>query len=227
MPTEDKTKQQSSFAPTTGSQQGSGQRETAAAQQRSLAPRQGTWLSGRDYDASPFGLMRRLSEDMDRLFENFGFGNALSRSWTGGGQQLGTAAWAPHIEMFEESGKVVVQAELPGLRKEDVKAQIEDDAIILSGERRQESQRKEGSSFLSERSYGSFYRVIPLPDGANAEQAKATYRDGVLRIEVPVAQRQRGRTLSISDDTAQGTTASDTASQQGSGAAAKQPGGAV
>ena len=210
MPTEDKSRQQSSFAPTTGSQQGSaataGTREDATTRQRSLAPRQGTWLGARDYEGSPFGLMRRLSEDVDRLFDNFGFGGAFSRNaWPTTGQRAGAPSlWSPHIEMYEREGKLVVQADLPGLRKEDVQARIEDDAVILSGERKQETQRNEGGNYLSERSYGSFYRAIPLPDGADAANAKATFRDGILHIEMPLTQRQRGRTLSISDDTSQG-----------------------
>ena len=200
MPIDEKSRQQSSYAPSSGAQQGGGAPDTTYEQRRAIAPRQGTWLSSRGYDASPFGLMRRLSEDMDQLFENFGLGGALSRSaWPATGQRFTGAAWAPHIEMFEEGGKLVVQADLPGLRKEDVKAQIEDDAVILSGERRQEAQHKEhGAYHLSERSYGSFYRVVPLPDGADAGNASATFRDGVLRIEVPITQRQRGRTLQIS-----------------------------
>ena len=198
MAIEEKSKQQSSFSPAQTGQQGGGTRDDHnAAQPRALAPRQGTWLSGRGYDASPFGLMRRLSEDMDQLFENFGLGSTLSRTaWPATGQRFGTA-WAPHIEMFEQDGKVVVHADLPGLRKEDVKAQIEDDAIVLSGERRNEAQHKEGSAFLSERSYGSFYRVIPLPDGADAAKAAATFRDGVLRIELPKADEARARHIAV------------------------------
>jgi len=242
MATDDKSKQQSAYAPQSGTQQGGGQateRTSTPAQRyegRSLySPRRGQWLDPFENTvyggSSPFGLFRRLSEDMDRLFENFGLGTAFPRaSWpTGltryGGQEGVATLWSPHIEMFEQEGKLIVQADLPGLRKEDVKAQIEDDAVIISGERQQETKTNEAGTYLSERSYGSFYRVIPLPEGVNAEQATATFRDGVLRIEMPAPKRQRGRNLEISDagktmEQQQGSSSS----QHGSGASSKQTG---
>jgi HSP20 family protein len=228
MPIDDKSRQQSAYAPSAAGQQGGGVRDSSAAQRRSLAPRHNTWLSGRDYDASPFGVMRRLSDDMDRLFENFGFGNLGGRGAWPAGLGGGPSMWAPHIEMYERDQKVVVQADLPGLSKEDVKAQIEDDAIILSGERKHEAQRNEGGAYLSERSYGSFYRVVPLPEGADSANASASFRDGVLRIEVPMTQRQRGRTLAISDGATGSMASTETATQQqGGGVSSKQPGSAT
>ena len=180
MATQDRSRQQSSFSPQSGTQQGGGaasREEQGGAQHqqrdegRSLTSRQGTWLGARDrdyYSLSPFGLMQRLTADMDRLLENFGMGMFSRGAWPFAGlRQSGlsgpTATWSPHIEMFEQEGKLVVQAELPGLRREDVQAQIEDDAVVISGERRNETQTDEGGRYLSERSYGSFYRVIPLP----------------------------------------------------------------
>jgi HSP20 family protein len=179
--------------------------------------------------------MRRLNDDLDRLFENFGFGRLFPETDlpTGvarfGAEQGVPALWSPHIEMFEQDGKLVVQADLPGLRKEDVHAQIEDDAVIISGERQQENKHDEGGRYVSERAYGSFYRVIPLPESVDSASAAATFRDGVLRIEMPSPKRQRGRTLEISDagKTAQqqaGGTQAGTSAQQSSGASSKQAG---
>jgi len=110
------------------------------------------------------------------------------------------ALWAPHIEIVERDGKLIVQADLPGVRKEDVNVQIEHDAIILHGERRQEETREERGFYHTERSYGSFHRIIPLPEGVDSDQAKAKFRDGVLTIELPAPQPRRGgRTLTIED----------------------------
>jgi len=211
MATQDRSRQQSSFSPQSGMQQGSGATGESTQQRqrdegRSLVPRQGTWLGARDrdYGSSPFALMQRLTADMDRLFENFGMGMFSRGAWPFAGLRQGgfsglAATWSPHIEMFEQEGKLVVQAELPGLRKEDVQAQVEDDAIVISGERRNETQSEEGGRYLSERSYGSFYRAIPLPDGADAGTANATFRDGILRIEMALDQRPRGRRLEIGE----------------------------
>lgn len=219
MATQDKSRQQSSFMPQPGAQQGGGGQQnreeqgTSTQQQQrdqgALTTRQGTWLGnsrGSNYAASPFNLMQRLTADMDRLFENFGMGLFSRGAWPfagvrqgGGNFGVSGATWSPHIEMYEQEGKLVVQAELPGLRKEDVQAQVEDDAIVISGERRSESQTDDGGRYVSERSYGSFYRVIPLPDGADGEGANASFRDGILRIEMPMNQRPRGKKLEIGD----------------------------
>lgn len=236
MATDDKSSQQSAYIPQSGTQQGSGttgQRYEG----RTLAPRRGSALDPYDYAAyggSPFRLMRRLNDDLDRLFENFGVGRLFPETnWPTGIARFGVqegapTSWSPHIEMFEQDGKLIVQADLPGLRKEDVHAQIDDDAVILSGERQQETRQNEGGRYVSERTYGSFYRVIPLPEGVDAANATAHFRDGVLRIEMPSPKRQRGRTLEISDT---GKTAQQQASgtqsgttQQSSGASSKQAG---
>jgi HSP20 family protein len=222
MPADDKTRQQSSYMPSSGGQQGSGQTAVASneasntQERRDVATRQGTWLGARDYGGSPFSLMRRLSEDMDRLFENFFPRGTWASSRPSGGIDRWSAQWSPHIELYEKEGRLCVEAELPGLRKEDVNAQIEEDHIIISGERKQETQRNEGGAYWSERSYGSFYRAIPLPEGADAENANATFRDGVLRIEMPFKERQRGRKLTISEAGESGSS-TETASRQRSG----------
>jgi HSP20 family protein len=174
--------------------------------------------------------MRRLNEDLDRLFENFGMGQLFPQtSWPTsrfGAQEGVPTLWSPHIEMFEQDGKLIVQADLPGLRKEDVHAQIEDDAVILSGERQQETKKNESGTYLSERAYGSFYRVIPLPEGVDASTATATFRDGVLHIEMAAAKRQRGRTLEISDTGSTAKTAQQQAGGAQSGATTQQSSGA-
>lgn len=244
MATDDKSKQQSAYIPQSGTQQGSGQgtsRGYATQPQRyegrGLAPRRGTALDPYDYAAyggSPFRLMRRLNDDLDRLFENFGVGRLFPETtWPTGigrfGPEGAPTLWSPHIEMFEQDGKLIVQADLPGLRKEDVHAQLEDDAVIISGERQHGTRQNEGGRYVSERAYGSFFRVIPLPEGVDADKATATFRDGVLRIEMPSPKRQRGRTLEISDagKTAQqqaGGTQSGGTAQQSSGASSKQSG---
>jgi len=220
MATQDKSRQQSSYMPSQGAQQGGGRSEgmhqggdvsrgageqrQQPAREQALTPRQGTYLGGREagYGGSPFALMRRLTDDMDRIFENFGMG-MFSQGWPFGGARGSfpdsTVFWSPDVEMYEDQGRLVVEAELPGMRKEDVQVQIEQDAIVIAGERRNESRQNEGGRYVSERSYGSFHRVIRLPDGADPESANATFRDGVLRIDMPLLARSRGRRLEIGD----------------------------
>ena len=90
--------------------------------------------------------------------------------------------WTPQIEVSHQNNELVVRADLPGLKKDDVSVDITEEAIAISGERRQEHESESGGYYRSERSYGSFYRTIPLPKGAISDQAKATFKDGVLEI---------------------------------------------
>lgn len=157
----------------------------------------------------PFALLRRMEQEMDRMFEQFGLSDAggQSRSGSGGGM---TSLWAPQIEMYEREGKLHVCTDLPGMRKEDIHVNIEDDMITIQGERRSSNEDRDQQQgfYRSERSYGSFYRTIPLPEGVNAENAEAVFRDGVLDIafDAPTGQR-RGRTLEIKEGAAQQSSA--------------------
>jgi len=169
-----------------------------------LQQRRGSQLPS-SYYGGPFSVMRRISEDMDRLFDAFGFGRglfpALGESSSGGYSGQGASSlWAPHIEVSERDGKFLVSADLPGVKKEDVSVEITNDAVTIQGQRNQEKTSSEGGFYRSERSYGSFYRTIPLPEGANSDNASATFRDGVLQIEIDAPQKKpSGRTLEIKD----------------------------
>ena len=93
--------------------------------------------------------------------------------------------WLPSPEVTERGGKLVVRADLPGLRKDDVKVELNDEMFIIQGERKQEkTEEREGYSY-NECSYGSFYRSIPLPAGADASKATAEFRNGVLEVTIP------------------------------------------
>lgn len=177
------------------------------------------------FDSGLLSMMRRISEDLDRFFESFGFGRGMFPAEFGrlAGEGFpgpeASSLWMPHIELYEHDGKLVINAELPGVKKKDVSVEITPDAVTIRGQRKQEKPRSEGGLYRNERSYGSFYRTIPLPEGVDAETASASFRDGVLQIEMNAPQRRaRVRTLQISDDT--GTTSRATA-----GAESKQMGG--
>jgi HSP20 family protein len=166
--------------------------------------------------------MPRISDEMDRLFESFGFGRSFFPSEFGSGallgygeQQSASALWAPHVDVVERDGKLLISADLPGVKKEDVKVEVNQDSVILQGQRHQERTSNDRGYFQSERSYGSFYRVIPLPEGANIDSATAIFRDGVLQIELPApSQQSRGRTLEIKGDTTGGTGSTSSGGQQ-------------
>ena len=101
--------------------------------------------------------------------------------------------FSPQIETFQRGDQFVVRADLPGLNKEDVNIEITDDAVIIQGERREEHTDDREGYYRSERSYGSFYRAAPLPEGAITETAKANFENGVLEITVQVPPREVSR----------------------------------
>jgi len=151
---------------------------------------------------TPFSFMRRFSEEMDRLFEDFGFGrgwlSSMSDFSPSGFRELGRAAWSPQVEVFRRGDELVVRCDLPGMRKEDVHVDIQKDHLVVQGERSWESDDDRQGVMRSERHYGSFYRTIPLPEGVRAEDARASYKDGVLEISLPAPEeRQRGHRVRI------------------------------
>jgi HSP20 family protein len=192
--------QHESNQPAKGSQQSRQVQPT----QRGLARRTGPF-----WNESPFALMNQLTSEMEQLFENFGlgrgFGDFGGRSfWNRGLRQLEQSIWSPQIEVMEREGHIIVRADLPGLAKDDVKVEITDDAVTLQGERKHEHEQCDESFCRSERSFGRFYRSIPLPDGIDAEKAKADFRDGVLEITIPAPQREsRRRQIEIGEGTDQ------------------------
>lgn len=150
---------------------------------------------------SPFSLMRRFSEEMDRLFGDFSLG-AFAPGFGGALADLETSTWLPTVEVFERDGKLTIRADLPGLSKDDIDVDLTNDVVVIRGERQQEREENEEGYYRSERSYGSFYRAIPLPSGVNAQEANATFHDGVLEITMPASERQlQGRRIEIGEGT--------------------------
>ena len=151
--------------------------------------------------ATPFSFMRRFSEEMDHLFEDFGFGRAWLTPMLDKAQ-LPQGSWSPQVEMFERDNQLVLRADLPGLTKDDVNVELANDGITIEGERKNEREEKREGYYRSERSYGKFYRRIPMPEGVKAEDARASFRDGVLEITMPATKREqrKPRRLEIRDE---------------------------
>jgi HSP20 family protein len=152
--------------------------------------------------ATPFRMLERFADEMDRVFEDFGFGRLGSRlSGRGFGLPSGEEMWSPELEVFHRNSELVIRADLPGLTRDDVKVDIADNQVTIEGERQRQHEEEQEGVYRSERSYGKFYRVIPLPEGVMADQAKATFRNGVLEITMPAPpeQARRGRRLEISE----------------------------
>jgi HSP20 family protein len=145
------------------------------------------WLFSRDLSRqgfsgsgmmNPFSMMRRMMEAMDAGF--------------------GEPALTPPVEVTTSDNQMVVRADLPGMKPEDVKVEVTDSAIVIQGERKYEQRHNEQGRYTTEVRYGSFYRTIPLPEGANADQIQAKFENGVLEVTAPMAAQQRARQIPIS-----------------------------
>lgn len=143
--------------------------------------------TGRFFGLSPFAMMREFSEEMERLYR--ANGPALE-------------AWTPTVDVQRSNGDLVVTAELPGLKKEEVKVEVTDDVLIIEGERKREHKVEQEGYYRYERNFGKFYRSIPLPEGARPEEARAELNDGVLKISVPAPEvKKKVRQIAVEQGT--------------------------
>ncbi len=149
-----------------------------------------------------------LAEGWDRLRRSAA--GALTRYRPGGQSNLPApadiddAGWMPDLgwamiggDVFEDERRIVVRLEAPGLDKGDFELQVESDVLVVRGEKRFERESSEGRWRMLQCAYGSFQRRVPLPARVRGEDARATYRNGVLRIELPKAEPSRPRRVAI------------------------------
>lgn len=151
--------------------------------------------SGRD----PFGVLRQVASEFDRVFSEpfwpaFGW---PARRFTA----LRTTGWSPEIDVFEKDNRLFTKIDLPGMKKEDVKVEVTDGWLTISGERKNEFEEKKDNYYRSEREFGMFHRTVPLPENVKFEDVKATFADGVLEVSVPLPVKVEAtpRTVAIGE----------------------------
>jgi HSP20 family protein len=160
---------------------------------------------------SPFAMMSRMMDDMDRLFVDFGLGPAFGPALMPAGglrtrterqstnrrgaaeRAVARGSWMPAVELFTRGNELVARADLPGLKRDDVTVEIVEDQLVIHGERRNDREERGEGFFHSERSYGSFLRTIPLPEGTDPEGIAASFADGVLEVRVPLPKQEERR----------------------------------
>jgi HSP20 family protein len=130
--------------------------------------------------AEPGALWRRMFGDVDPWVEPR---SLLPAAWR---KTFAELPWVPALEMTERDSTLYVKLDLPGLKKEEINVSFTDGGLVIEGERTHETESNKNEWFTSERIYGHFYRLVPLPEGVNHQEVKATFKNGVLEITVPV-----------------------------------------
>ena len=138
----------------------------------------------------PFRDLRTLQEEVNRLFST-----NMSRSF--GDEGIGTGAWAPSVDIYENKDQIVLEAELPGMKQEDFDLSIENNVLTLRGERKFEKTDESDNYHRVERSYGAFTRSFTLPQTVSAEGATAEYNNGVLRVTLPKREETKARRIQV------------------------------
>jgi HSP20 family protein len=136
-----------------------------------------------------FQTLRRLNNVLGEAFGNWPFQQDESGAIT--------SAWQPAVDVFEDKDSVRIVAELPGVKPEDVKLSLENNVLIIRGEKKQEAEERTERVHRYERSYGSFERAFVLPSTVDGDKVSAEYGDGVLRVTVPKAEKARPREIPV------------------------------
>jgi HSP20 family protein len=163
-------------------------------------PQRGRGLSYRTRD--PLSMFDQLSQEVDQLWESF-FGRRFGPRLRARREDEWQAPtlWTPSIDVRQREDSLEVCADLPGVRKEDVQIEVQDDVLTISGQRTEERDERpdqRGYGFV-ERQYGTFYRSIPLPGSVDPDSVKASMRDGVLKVSVPLPRSVQRRRIDIRD----------------------------
>ncbi len=125
---------------------------------------------------NPFRELARIENELNKLFTEF-----LPSTR----ETVEVVTWAPRVDVYEKDNNLVIEAEIPGAKKEDIEVKIKDNAVVIRGEVKKEEEKKEENFYRKERFYGTFERVIPLPVEVKAEEAKAEFKDGILKLTIP------------------------------------------
>ena len=136
-----------------------------------------------------FGDLENFQQEMNRLFDV-----TLQRPFKlGNGDKLG----APAVDITDEKDQIKVKADLPGMKKEDIEVNVENDVLTIKGEKKEEKEVKEKDYIRSERYYGAFHRAFSLPAGIDASKVNATYKEGVLEITLPKKEGAKPKQIKV------------------------------
>lgn len=136
----------------------------------------------------PGGELSRLRREMDTIFNRF-FGEPMF-------SERG-AAWMPSIDVSETENEIQIKAELPGLDAKDISVNVSGDRLSISGEKKQEEEKREENYFTRERYFGSFQRTMQLPAEVQSDKAEAEFKNGVLNVKIPKSAEKRAKKIEV------------------------------
>jgi HSP20 family protein len=131
-----------------------------------------------------------LEDEMKLLFGDF-FGPDKA------GEETRFVRWAPRVDIAEQDGNYELTADLPGLKKDDIKIEIHDNTLTLRGEKKVEEEKKERNYRLAERYYGEFMRTFALPENVNKDAIEAEFKDGVLKLTIPKTEQPKPTQIEV------------------------------
>jgi len=137
------------------------------------------------------GRLSSLRDEIDRLFEA-----PLAELARSSSQLL--SGWTPALDVLEDKDNVVVKAEVPGMKKDEIEISLHDGSLSISGERKGESKTEDAEMYRSERFFGRFQRTVTLPTPVNAEKVKAQYKDGILTVTLPKTEEAKPKHIDVS-----------------------------
>lgn len=139
----------------------------------------------------PFRELEEVSDRLNRMFMR-----PATRT-VNGKETMIVADWTPLVDISETEGEYQIKAEIPDVKKEDVKVTLEDGVLTIQGERKQEKEEKGKKYHRIERSYGSFVRTFSLPDVIDEEKVKAEFKDGVLNLYLPKSEKAKPKAIEV------------------------------
>lgn len=148
------------------------------------------WTPTRELTSWPQGLFG-MQREINRLFDDM-FRGGMQADDTNG-----LSFWNPAVDIAEQENEYVVNVELPGMNKDDVKITLESNVLTIRGEKKQEKESKQGNYHRAERAYGSFQRSFTLPTTVKSDRIDATYKDGILTITLPKVEEAKPKQIEV------------------------------
>ena len=145
---------------------------------------------------STWNPLREMEETQNR-FNRFFSGGFPNRIGAGEIHSLAVADWSPEVDISQDDHEYLLKADLPEMKKDDVKVTVEDGILCVSGERKSEKEDHKRKFHRIERSFGSFRRSFSLPEDADSTQVSAEFSDGVLKVHLPTTTKARSKALEV------------------------------